>query len=381
MKCANCGEELGGEGLYCGKCGKPVQMVPDYNEFDDYLDNLVGDESDSEKKDNISKKTKKSSSTQKKESKKKQQVKIIIASAMVCIVALIVFGITVAFNLKNTHESSFDYQLEQAEKKYNSGEVDDAILYYEKAISLKPDNIDVKYELAQIYIEQNETDAAMILLQEIINIDSRNNDAYRELISIYEKKKDYESIVSLRENISDKELLKLFEDYFTKEPEFSETTGVYSHTIELELKASKGTKIYYSTGKGDPIKDGKLYTRAIELDEERIYTISAVAVDDKGIYSEVVTNKYEIKFEEPQMPSIDPDGGVFGAETDITITIPDNCRVYYTWDSTNPTELSQEYTAPIPVPVGNNVLSVIAIDKTTGKSSGIYRSRFEFYTE
>ena len=42
MKCAYCGAELMEGSLYCNNCGKAVQIVPDYNEFDDYLDNLVG---------------------------------------------------------------------------------------------------------------------------------------------------------------------------------------------------------------------------------------------------------------------------------------------------------------------------------------------------
>ena len=38
MRCANCGNELKAGSLYCDVCGHPVQIVPDYNEFDDYLD-------------------------------------------------------------------------------------------------------------------------------------------------------------------------------------------------------------------------------------------------------------------------------------------------------------------------------------------------------
>ena len=42
-------------------------------------------------------------------------------------------------------------------------------------------------------------------------------------------------------------------------------------------------------------------------------------------------------------------------------------------------ESKARWHLPIPVPEGNNVLSVIAIDQNTGKCSDIYRSRFEFY--
>lgn len=47
MKCENCGAELREGSVYCMVCGKPVQIVPDYNAFDDYLDNLVGEDKSS----------------------------------------------------------------------------------------------------------------------------------------------------------------------------------------------------------------------------------------------------------------------------------------------------------------------------------------------
>ena len=47
MKCENCGAELREGSVYCMVCGRPVQIVPDYNAFDDYLDNLVGEDKSS----------------------------------------------------------------------------------------------------------------------------------------------------------------------------------------------------------------------------------------------------------------------------------------------------------------------------------------------
>ena len=92
--------------------------------------------------------------------------------------------------------------------------------------------------------------------------------------------------------------------------------------------------------------------------------------------------KYEIEFEAPKAPEVDPDGGTFGAQTDITITVPENCKVYYTWDSSDPTTASTEYTAPIPIPEGNNVLVCYSDrSKIQESTSDIYRSRFEFYMD
>ena len=71
---------------------------------------------------------------------------------------------------------------------------------------------------------------------------------------------------------------------------------------------------------------GERYYSPITLDKEGTYEITAVAVDDRGIKSEVASAKYEIEFEAPDAPEIDPDGGTFGAQTDITITVPENCK-------------------------------------------------------
>ena len=53
MKCENCGAELREGSVYCMVCGKPVQIVPDYNAFDDYLDNLVGEDKSSSIEKNL----------------------------------------------------------------------------------------------------------------------------------------------------------------------------------------------------------------------------------------------------------------------------------------------------------------------------------------
>ena len=246
-------------------------------------------------------------------------------------------------------------------------------------MSIDSDNTDVRFALADIYMSKKDYDAALVLYQEIINIDPKSKEAYKQLISIYESKKDYDAIAALRDSAKDTSVLKLFADYTVSKPQFSKSSGKYGEAIELSIDADSDTKIYYSYDSDNPLTRGERYYSPITLDKEGTYEITAVAVDDRGIKSEVASAKYEIEFEAPDAPEIDPDGGTFGAQTEITITVPENCKVYYTWDSSDPSAASTEYTAPIPVPEGNNVLSVIAIDQNTGKCSDIYRSRFEFY--
>lgn len=435
MRCANCGNELKEGSLYCDACGHPVQIVPDYNEFDDYLDNLVGnddrsideqktarsvsdktirfDQAEREQFYNTSQPTGQNrdrtsqaemqqakqpqmKQTQERQSQGRQisekpqsdrqreksaQQKRIIIISVVCVISIVILVGIVTNNVRKSHESSFDYQVKQAKEAYESGDTNSAVSYYEKALSIDSDNTDVMYKLADIYMGKKDYDAALILYQEIINVDSKSEEAYKKLISIYESKKDYDAIVALRDGAKDKDILKLFKDYVVSEPEFSKSSGKYGETFELSISADKNAKIYYSYDSDNPLSRGERYRNPISLDREGAYKITAVAVDERGIKSEIASARYEIEFEAPKAPEVDPDGGTFGAQTDITITVPENCKVYYTWDSSDPTAASTEYTAPIPIPEGNNVLSVIAIDQRTGKTSDIYRSRFEFYMD
>lgn len=410
MRCANCGNELKEGSLYCDACGRPVQIVPDYNEFDDYLDNLVGNDDrrtderktvrpvsdktiriDEPVRQQLQSATQRTRQNQDRSSqserqqarqmqtKQAQQKKIIVISAVVCVIAIIILVAAVVRNVGRSHDNSFDYQVKQAKEAYAAGDINSAVSYYEKALSIDSDNTDVRFALADIYMSKKDYDAALVLYQEIINTDSKSEEAYKKLISIYESKRDYDAIVTLRDSAKDESILKLFADYTVSEPKLSKSSGKYGEAIELTIDADSNTKIYYSFDSDNPFARGERYYNPITLDKEGTYEITAVAVDDRGIKSEVASARYEIEFEAPKAPEVDPDGGTFGAQTDITITAPENCKVYYTWDSSDPSAASTEYTAPIPVPEGNNVLSVIAIDQNTGKCSDIYRSRFEFY--
>lgn len=421
MKCVNCGADITEGSLYCNKCGKPIQIVPDYNEFDDYLDHLVGSDADDDDMPNLSGqslnnyknidnnanknanknvdsnnvvssnnlddadivskqklKAKETAASRKQQEKKKQQMKIILISSVVIVAVVIILLVAIAVNVSNSHDSSLDYQLKQAEEALAKGDYSEAATYYEKALSIDPNNIDVMWKLAQIYMDENDTDAAMVLYQEIISADSKNVKAYKALIALYDKKSDYDAILALKDSASD-DVQSLFDAYTVSNPSFSENGGDYTNDLTIKLKVSGDAVIYYSFDDTDPIKNGDVYSEPIELEGEDEYTINAVAVDDRGIYSEVVTKEFNIEYENPEVPEIDPDGGTFGAQSSITITVPSGCDVYYTWDMSTPSAASTRYTEPIPIPEGNNVLSAIAINRTTGKCSDVYTSRFEFY--
>lgn len=267
MKCENCGAELREGSVYCMVCGKPVQIVPDYNAFDDYLDNLVGEDKSSSIEKNLYNnkntikqaqqpvkrpvKDHKEDSKVKTEvvKKKKQQKKMIIISVIVIIIALIILTATITANIKKQHDNSVDYQIKMAKESLKNGDTDDAVSYYDKALSLDSDNTDVRFSLAEIYMDQKDIDAAKILYQEIISIDPDNVEAYKALISTYEDEKDYDAIVALSNESDSSDVKKLFDPYIVDEPQFSPAAGKYEEVTDVRIKADSNVKIYYTDRK------------------------------------------------------------------------------------------------------------------------------------
>lgn len=410
MKCIYCGAELKPGCIYCSRCGKEIQLVPDYSAIeDDYLNLLIHPEesSDSTRKQTSDKRTepsphpkeqrepkeskeqtgsqknrqtkrppeKKSAGEKKKNSKKKW---IIGGIAAAVIVAAAGISVAVHTNLKAKQNNSAAYQIEKARDAENEGNLSEAVRFYEKALQLEPSDTDTMLSLAVLYEKQKNYEEACTKYLAVLAKDSSNETACKNLIAIYEKQKDYDAILALSKTVNSS-LSDLFSDYLVETPEFSKKEGTYDEFIQLRLSASSGCRIYYTTNGKDPVRFGEEYEKPIALDELKSYVIKAVAVNDKDIYSEVVSNRYKIDIPAPDMPAVSPDGGNFGAETTVTISVPDNCSAYYTWDGTDPDDTSEPYTEPITVPEGNNVLSVILIDNQTGLSSSIYRGNFVYF--
>lgn len=388
MKCIYCGKELAEGELFCPACGKAVQIVPDYNVYDDdYLKEVLAQENQKKPATTgTGKKTVSVTSTAQpsgkgKDPKQKKKQMMIIGGVIAVICVLILVLVLVGAGIQKKHANSFDYQVRLAEEAYKKGNTDDAITYYENALSLDKNNIEVRLILAGIYEEQKNYDAALVLYQEVLKIDSANRDACKGLIAIYEKQKNYDAIIELS-NAVDASLADLFTDYQVQTPKFSIEPGVYDGAQTLVLSSDAGDSVFYTTDGSDPMEKGLMYTNPIPLDENNhTYVIKAVCMNDKNLYSDVVTNQYQIKIPAPDIPIVTPDGGDFGVETTVSVTVPDGCSAYYTWDGSTPTSASSRYAGPLTIPEGNNVLSVIIIDNTTHLSSEVYRGNFIYYAE
>ena len=381
MKCVKCGATLKDNTIFCENCGQEVQIVPDYNVFEDeYLKALL--EEDNLKNKKPAEVPPVEEEEPKPEPQKKKNKKLVICVISIVVLLLLIVGITVGMILQK--RNTVDYQIAKAKEALSSKEYQVALEYYEKALEFEPDNKELLHAMADIYRQQGDFDSAYVSYMDLINKDSGDYKAYEALISILAENNKTEEIIELGKEVTDPSILPLFEEYMVVPPTFSVDEGTYEEYQIISLSAAKGCEIYYTTDGSDPVKKGKLYTSSIdleELEEADSYVISAVCKNQKGIYSDSVTKKYKIDLQAPDMPEVSPDGGSFTTATTVTITIPEGCVAYYTWDGTEPSINSEQYSAMIEVPEGDHILSVVLMDQKTELFSNVYRGHFSYYPD
>lgn len=382
MKCANCGAELRVGCVYCSVCGHEAQIVSDYNVLeDDYLKALLEEENKEkkqEKKKQEQPQTK--AGTKKKKPAQKQKKKIywfpiVLAIIVVCVIAALVIVMTI----RKQRENSFDYQYSQGILAEKDRDYTKAVTYLRRALELDEGNTDVMMMLAEIYEKMDDDSLEENMLLQILELEPQNETAYKMLISIYDSQKKYTKILELNEKLKDTDLAKLFENYVINPPKFSEQEGTYHEEMTVALTAESGCTIYYSLGEMDPTTNGRVYERPISLKEGET-VIRAVAKDDRGFYSEVITAKYKVEFVAPNPPTVSPNSGSYSTPQRITVSIPKDSVVYYTWDGTSPTANSARYEGPLEMPEGNNVLALLAVN-SHGLSSRIVKFNYIYLSE
>ena len=385
MKCEKCGAEMKEGCIYCSVCGNEAQMVPDYSVLeDDYLRKLLEEEnqpaSGKKQTNKTGKKNQKKQHAKNSSSQMSNKIPIIIVCCI--LVIAITAGVIAKLVIDHKNANSYDYQVEMAQQEAIDKNYENALQYYKTALALKPDDMKVRLAMADIYMQQKSYDAAMVLLIEIIDMDELNLEAYKNLIQIYDEKEDYDSIAELSEGITNIEILALFDEYLVAAPVISPVEGTYNEYKDVTIFSMEGFDIYYTMDGSTPdATNGIFYDEdeGIHLDEAGMYRIQAVCVNKKGICSEVASAKYKIEILAPEYATVTPDGGRIAYGTQVTTTAEKDCSIYYTWDGTDPTEQSAKYEAPLDIPYGNNILSVLVVNDKTGLDSGVYRTNFIYY--
>lgn len=404
MKCAKCGAEIRPGCVYCSNCGQEAQIVTEINILeDDLLRSMLEEEeqqktaeSESEIEHGEASGEKKNSDRQpvkrpktgeaepqkekrpqeSKKKKKKSRKTLVILLIVLAAACVAVFGL-----VQYQHQNSASYQLKKANEALRQKNYTSALSYVNHALQLDTDNQEAMLLQGQIYVQMKDNNQAETVFLQVIDQDPGCADAYKNLLELYDSMDSYDQILALKEKASDEEILALFDDYLVETPVISPEGGNYNEFPEVTLSVKgKGLKIYYTLDGSTPTSGDTLYEDAFSIEEQGKITLTAVAMDKDGHYSEPVSAKYVIELDAPDTPSVSPDGGTFHQASAVTVHVPSGTTVYYTWGDSTPTRNSARYTGPIDIPEGNNILSLVAIDEN-GMSSEVLKCNYIYYPE
>ncbi len=380
MKCSNCGHDVQLGEAYCPFCGKEIRIVPDYNVLEDDLSVMVEEskkmkqplQKEKNTQDKVEECLEKEEQTTLNQPEKNPKKLIIILCSVVAAIFLII--IIYAFISTSQKAHSFDFQYNKAVEYIDEEMYDKAGECLDKALDIDAKSEKAKLKLAELYLLQKKEAKAINQYLDLIELYPTKKTAYKELLHIYEDQKDTKAILKLVDTLTNKDIKAIFKNYIVKMPEFEVKPGTYNKETDVTISASSNAQIYYTLDGTKPTTSSDLYSGKITL-KEGSYTIRAIALNDYDISSKEKEGKFEIVLEAPDAPKASVDSGSYDSLQSITITAPQGCSIYYTWDGTNPNANSYAYAGPFDMLPGNNILSVIAIDQNE-KASEVVRYNY-----
>ena len=410
MKCRYCKAEIPEGELYCKKCGREVQIVPDYNPLEEMLTaqiQLDGNEQESELDQYINQKRRNNNRTgqsagrntgrsasrttaamtgrrmtgnttgqmlTEKERRKRQSAKAARKKALrrkrrIVLLIMAVIVVLAGAGFYVVYQNSYNGIMKKAQKAAQSKDYTTAEAYYKQAISKNTKKADAYTGLADVYQSQDKTDEGTTLFEEAVSKQSGNVELYKACMDFYLKSDQNMKIPELLDSVNDSMLEKL-SDYVVDEPKFSlEDSTTYDDVQKLLLTADKDT-MYYTTDGTDPDLTSTKYTsEGIQISEGET-TIKAIAVNKKGVPRAIGKKTYTVEFPVEDAPAVSPSTGQYDEAVQIEVKVPEGYTAYYTTDGTDPTTASTKYTGPIDMPKGETLFKVVLVNGK-GRMSGI----------
>ena len=300
--------------------------------------------------------------------KKAFKVKAIIFGVIATIVVVIAILLLSVLN-KDTGKDSFTNVYNTGYDYYTSKDYDNALAKFLEAKKIadnKNEKIKVNKSLLATYENMDGTeDKQVSVLKELIELSPKEYEYYEKLVEIYDAKNMSDEISALIDSIDDVSIKSQLSEYNVATPRFSEKEGDYDTYISIKL-ISDDNKIYYTLDGTDPTTSSTQYTEDINLNKEGKITVKAIAVNEKGLTSKVASATYNIKPNTVDAPVVTPDGGKYTENTEITITVPEGMKCYYTYGATptTPTTSDTEYTEPVKMLRGKNIFSAILVSES-----------------
>lgn len=349
---------------------KSVKIEDDENDWDED-ENL--DESKTVQKINkmnsdnpvtMSNQTSPEDGNNKKELDKKS--KLIIAGACGIAALVVIIIIVIAVNMNSKNKKSYKYNLEKGTQYYNTQDYDNAVTYLTKAYNTNDGkkNADMMYELADALVHVKQNDKAIEVLKSALSYDKMNEKALPLLAKLYQDEKKGTELSELIKKYKGTKNEALLSDYKVDEPTSSENPGSFEDSVEINLMASDGCTIYYTTDGSEPTTKSSKYSSTIKIEKDDV-TVKAIAVNSIGVASDVAEFKYSISLKAPDAPVLNPSESDVKVGTKIVIEgLADDEKAYYTLNGSTPSANSSQYSGGITLDkAGNYVVSVIVINK------------------
>lgn len=368
MKCEKCGAALGEGEIFCPVCGAEVQLVPDFYSAQTISSVQRQKERQREKeerefRERERRQREEEAQREKRRRDRKRRNRLIAACMALAALGGSAFIVKSYQDMKN--DSSYSYQMARAETEFSNSRYEEALAYAQRAVRLEPESLDARVLRAQIYEKCGQESQAVAELEGIIGKNPEYEAAYGPLLRLYESEGESDRIKELLDGCNSDRIKKKYAGYICAAPVLGIPEGEYTEPQSLSLETEDDSaQIYYTLDGTQPDRLSRLYTGPIALEEGTV-TVSAVAINAKGIRSDVVSAAYTVTLAPPDPPRITPASGAFTTDmedTQIYVIVPEGCRAYYSFDRPA-TESDTLYEGPVEMPKGEHTFYAVLVNE------------------
>ena len=273
-KCT-CGADIREDKIYCEKCGRAVQIVPDYDPYEDFI--LGQEETDPED-------TESGSQPEGQKSWRKY------AAAGAC---LVVFGCL-------AYQYAYHSTIQADQVPVDSEEVAEGPeeLLEKPQFGMEPGTYSYSPMLT---LSHNGNDGQIYYTADGTTPDEKSR-RYEAPILLGEGTTVIRAVFIRTDGVVSEEAVGTYQITFTypDEPVFSVPSGEYTGGFSVTMTSGEGCRIYYTTNGEEPGPRSRLYQGAVYI-PPGLTVLQAVAIDEEGGTSGIVEAIYNVS-ENPEPP-------------------------------------------------------------------------------
>ncbi len=366
-RCSNCGAHLRIEDVKCRRCGKAVQIVPDYDGSEEFIAGEINNRIEAQER-----------AAKKAREAKKQQILIIKRRrkifACICVGVLIVLGGVIYALVSNSYSGQLRKGNDAlAEKDYNL-----AIEYFENAIEKDDKKPEPYIGISEVYLAQDNFTDAEKVFTDALEEQEDNLALIEAAFAFYVETEHQIEIRSYREKYKMTDLPEELKEYESEAPVFSLEPAVYEDVQEVTVETSE-EEVYYTVDGSQPSIHSTKYEGPIQI-SEGVTIVRAISINELGVPSFELEAEYTVELPIEDAPIVKPSTGQYDEATSIEIVVPSGYTAYYTMDGTVPSEESTAYESAIEMPEGNTIFSAILI-KSNGQKSDVTKRNYDLVLE